>query len=252
MKCHIKKLYLIKEYIENGKSSNAIAEEMWCSGVTILNYLKKYNIKTRTNSEALTLYCKTYPNKFKGKNNGFYGRCHNKKHREACLRNNSHPNFIHGESIKSHYCKVCNEPIHWKTFRFGNQTCQRHSAKQNWKNKDYVKNQIKARNVKQNKVECKLEKLLNNLYPNQYKFIGNGKLILDGLCPDFVNINGQKKIIELYGDYWHNLQNMKQKDKKRIPTYAKYGYKTLIVWEHELKDIDKLNNRIKDFHTKEK
>lgn len=31
-------------------------------------------------------------------------------------------------------------------------------------------------------------------------FVGIG-----GLCPDFVNCNGKKVIIELFGDYWHDL-----------------------------------------------
>jgi G:T-mismatch repair DNA endonuclease (very short patch repair protein) len=31
-------------------------------------------------------------------------------------------------------------------------------------------------------------------------------------------------------------------------TYKKYGYSTLIVWEHELKDIDKLTNRLMEFN----
>jgi len=47
-----------------------------------------------------------------------------------------------------------------------------------------------------------------------------------------MNINGQKKLIELYGDYWHKGQN----PQKRINYFKKYGFKTLIIWEKEYKN----------------
>ncbi len=44
--------FLEKEYIYNKKSTRQIAKEVKCSAPTILNYLKKYNIKVRDNSEC--------------------------------------------------------------------------------------------------------------------------------------------------------------------------------------------------------
>lgn len=118
-----------------------------------------------------------------------------------------------------------------------------------FKNKKF-KNEVIKRllNTKKNKInisEKKLQRILYNTLPKEYKFVGNGKLVLDGLCPDFINCNGQKKIIELYGDYWHNLPSYKERDKRRIKTYAKYGYKTLIIWEHELENLTKVENKLK-------
>lgn len=105
---------------------------------------------------------------------------------------------------------------------------------------------IKLIHKSPNKLETIIDKLLNTLLPNKYKFVGDGTVIFDGLNPDFINIKA-KKIIEFYGDYWHNQESYKIRDKRRLKTYKKYGYKTLIIWEHELKDLDKLNTKILNF-----
>lgn len=99
-----------------------------------------------------------------------------------------------------------------------------------------------------NKSEKLLNKVLLKILPREYKYIGNGKIFIDGLCPDFINSNGQKKIIELYGTYWHNKVETKKRDKRRLKTYAKYGYKTLIIWEHELKNLEKVKEKIVIFN----
>ena len=69
------------------------------------------------------------------------------------------------------------------------------------------------------------------------------KLILNGLNPDFVDIKN-KIIIELYGTYWHKRPEVIKRDKRRIGTYKKHGFKTLIIWEHELKDLIKITEKI--------
>mgnify|MGYP001768612299 CR=1 FL=1 len=117
----------------------------------------------------------------------------------------------------------------------------------NWQDPEYIRTQMKARSVKQNKVEKLLENILNKLYPNEYKFVGDGKVIIAGKCPDFININGQKKIIELFGDYWHRDED----PQNRIDVFKPSGYDTLIIWEHELKNIRRVQFRINRFHRME-
>ncbi len=89
--------------------------------------------------------------------------------------------------------------------------------------------------------------MLNKLSPKEYKFVGNGKIIIDRFNPDFINVNGQKKIIELYGDYWHKRPEVIKRDKKRIRIYKKYGYNTLVIWERELKDLEKVIAKVSKF-----
>ena len=118
--------------------------------------------------------------------------------------------------------------------------------REKWQDPIYVQKQMKARNVRQNKTEKQLEDTINKILPNEYKFVGHGEVVIGGKCPDFININGQKKIIELYGDYWHDGQNPQD----RINIFKEYGYDTLVIWEHELKDIDKLKVKLNEFHIK--
>lgn len=112
-----------------------------------------------------------------------------------------------------------------------------------------IQNAFKALRLKPNKSEKKLTKLLNQILPNEYKYVGNGKMIIERFNPDFINANGQKKIIELYGDYWHNREDIKKRDKNRLRIYSGYGYKTLIIWENELKDFNKLREKILNFNS---
>lgn len=76
-----------------------------------------------------------------------------------------------------------------------------------------------------------------------YKFVGNGEFILAGKNPDFLNINGQKKIIELAGEHWHTPEQMG----KRKELFESYGYKTLIIWYSELKNINLVQEKLRRF-----
>lgn len=97
---------------------------------------------------------------------------------------------------------------------------------------------------KPNKLEQKLINIIRErAYPLEY--VGNGKIIIEGFCPDFMDNNGSKRIIEVFGEYWH--KNSGEKDRRRIETFSKYGYKTLIVWEHELEDIELVSDKIEKF-----
>lgn len=46
----------------------------------------------------------------------------------------------------------------------------------------------------------------------------------------------------------YNFITKKREENKRIKTYKKYGYKTLIIWQRELKDLEKVKERVLLFH----
>ncbi len=125
-----------------------------------------------------------------------------------------------------------------------------------WNDPIFKENQLKAIfagcNIFPNKPERRLRNRLNHLFPREYKYVGNGTTFIGGKCPDFININGQKKIIELFGNFWHSKEytgrTRKQEEQKRIRHFAKYGFRTLIVWQSELKDISKLRKKIIKFN----
>jgi G:T-mismatch repair DNA endonuclease (very short patch repair protein) len=107
--------------------------------------------------------------------------------------------------------------------------------------------------VKPNKKENDLNVLLESLSPNEYALNVKGNiLILGGKVPDFVNINGQKKIIELFGDYWHSDEFIQRtghghSETDRREYFKQFGWDTLVVWEHELKDKTVLREKILAF-----
>jgi len=142
-------------------------------------------------------------------------------------------------------CMDCGTEI-W----YGFKRCKHCAGIYKWKNKEHrekqTKLQRKGMHLFPNKPEKFLSTLLNKVLPKQYKFVGDGKLIVGGFNPDFVN-QDNNKIIEFYGDYWQNKPTVIERDKRRKSTYKKSGYKTLIIWEKELKNLDKVTKKIKVF-----
>ena len=120
--------------------------------------------------------------------------------------------------------------------------------KKRWKDSEYQKYMTnmwkKTMGIKPTKPEITLNKLLNKLFPNEYKYVGDFKFWIDGKNPDFMNINGKKKLIELFGDYWHKDDNPED----RINHFKPYGFDTLVIWESELKNKDEIIGKLKEFH----
>lgn len=112
---------------------------------------------------------------------------------------------------------------------------------------EFVQWLIKQIAKKPTKPEMVVMAILNQYYPNQWKYVGNGALITGGKCPDFANINGKKQFIEVFGSYWHRGEN----PQILIDHYKQYGFDTLVIWQDELKDIDKVIARVKDFSSAE-
>jgi len=129
------------------------------------------------------------------------------------------------------------------------------SVTESWKKPERVAKQIQANCIRPNKAEKFLDELFQQFFPNQIKYIGDGKdkdSIIGGKCPDFIFTDGQKKIIELFGDYWHGEERTgvpnDQHERERIDLFAKCGYQTLVIWEHELKDVGKLRKKTMKFN----
>jgi very-short-patch-repair endonuclease len=99
------------------------------------------------------------------------------------------------------------------------------------------------------KPEIEIKNLIekNNL---PYKYVGNGSFIIGGINPDFIECNGKKLIIEVFGNYWHRegATKFRQTEYGRRKIYEKYGYKMLVLWENEIyEDKNKILEKIKNF-----
>ena len=81
-----------------------------------------------------------------------------------------------------------------------------------------------------------VEKLLTELIgwaELPFKYVGSGEVWLGNRNPDFININGKKQVIELFGAYWHPESDVGQ----RTEHYKKYGFSTLVIWASELASV---------------
>lgn len=123
-------------------------------------------------------------------------------------------------------------------------SCRR-SSKKLFNDKSFVKRFRSALHLKPNKKERILNCLLKKLFNNEYKYTGDFKKIIERKSPDFVS-ESKQKIIELFGNYWHK----KCEEKRRINLFKKYGYETIIVWENELENIEKLKKKLVNFNKK--
>jgi hypothetical protein len=119
-----------------------------------------------------------------------------------------------------------------------------------WKER-VLKKVFASNEIKPNKAEFYTDSLIQTARPTDFIYSGNGEIFIGGKCPDWFNVNGKKQVIELFGNYFHSKlvtgRTKKQEEKQRINHFAKYGYQTLIIWESELKNPDKLTQKIQNF-----
>jgi len=75
--------------------------------------------------------------------------------------------------------------------------------------------------------------------PGEWKYTGAAKeVIIGGRAPDFINMNGKKEVIEVFGEYWHPESDVEQ----RIAHYRKYGFDCKVIWDYEClpREIEKI------------
>lgn len=120
----------------------------------------------------------------------------------------------------------------------------------------WAKNRQRALHITPNKQEKEIANLVEEL-KLPYKYTGDGSVVIDGLVPDFTNCNGEKKVIEFFGDYWHGGTDRHtpkcacQTEEGRLERYNKFGFQCLIIWSNELADREKLINKIVDFNRRD-
>lgn len=116
------------------------------------------------------------------------------------------------------------------------------------KDPEFIKKRLKGLIKRPNKLETQLIQLINqNNLP--YKYVGDGSFILGNKNPDFINYNGKKQVIELFGQYWHTEPMISQPIQERIDLFKSYGFECLIIWDYELDNPVKVIRRIKNFDT---
>jgi very-short-patch-repair endonuclease len=133
-------------------------------------------------------------------------------------------------------------------------------SKEHWKDQIFrdktLKAQIKSRTIKPNKKEQFLDSIIQSNFPNQFVYNMSPNItIINGRIPDWINCNGQKKIILFNGLYWHLWRQQKQNSsltKEQVEEiekkpYKELGFKVLHIWEDELLNKEEVINKINYF-----
>ena len=98
------------------------------------------------------------------------------------------------------------------------------------------RNQQGLMRIESKKLPTKPEKFIKDNFKNVLKYTGNSAFWVTSKGqhknPDFVHVNPKvKKIVEVFGDYWHA-----PKEKKQIITlYKAIGWQCHVVWESHIK-----------------
>lgn len=130
-----------------------------------------------------------------------------------------------------------------------------------WRNEEFVKKVIKGLNAKPNKLEQRINIILQKNFPDQFRYNGDFStgVVLNGMIPDFVNVNGKKQVIEVFGDLYHNEKEMKKRFNEslswkrtefgRKAAYSQLGWDCLILWEGDIKRMkeEEIVDEIKAF-----
>jgi len=125
--------------------------------------------------------------------------------------------------------------------------------KERWANPEYANRVrpliIKGNHSKPNKPEQRLIDIVQK-YNLPFKYTGDGSFLIHGYSPDFVNCNGEKVVIEVFGDYWHGerARTWKETELGRIMAFNSFGFRCIILWERELNTLtdDAIVGKIKD------
>ena len=140
----------------------------------------------------------------------------------------------------------------------------RKTVKNIWKDEEFIKKWQSSFYLKNspNKPEKKIINILDEIFDKEtYVYTGNRTFWVNRRNPDFV-CRKEKKIIEFFGDYSHGFEYRLKygNDSKtnsehvadRINYFKKYNFDCLIIWEHEMKDLTEVKEKIKKFHNGEK
>jgi len=118
-----------------------------------------------------------------------------------------------------------------------------------WSSKEFRDKQLQILLESQKRKPTSIEKRVIKIikrYGLPFKYVGDGKCFIAGKVPDFISCNGKRKLIEVAGDYWHTPEEMEERKKY----FARYGFKTLVIWEHELNKYtdEEIAEKIKIFN----
>lgn len=252
----IDKEWLANEYLLQKRSICNIAKEIGCDASVIGDRLKYYNIETRDRSDVAQLVDRSKKDMTllrMGKYNKRGGTLENYKIpkeelyfkyivngrgiTDICKDYGCNPytikNKLNGYGITLRTSKVAHNMPHFKNIQ--------------------MKRILRSQLIMPNKPEHVLIEILNTEYNGEWKYVGDGEVVIGGKFPDIINCGGYKAVIELNGTYWHSKKVRKEcpliHEIERIKHFEQYGYNALVIWQHELKYREDVIKKLRLFYS---
>jgi very-short-patch-repair endonuclease len=126
---------------------------------------------------------------------------------------------------------------------------ERQTMKKLWQNPGYREKMIKSALKGLVKRPTSLEKhflMICKKHNLPFKYVGDGSLLIGFKNPDFVECNGKKICIEVANRYFQYHKPNEVYKQKRIEHFAKFGWKCLVFFEDDLKNEEKIVQKIKE------
>lgn len=176
----------------------------------------------------------------------------NKAHRIGLKR---HPSFRSSFFNTDKGKKIRREHLQKLNKRLNSDPIFKEKRRLRWKklhsDPEFRKRVLLAQQIKPNKLEQKVIDVIEE-YKLPYRYCGDGNVIIGGYSPDFINTDGRKVIIEVFGDYWHSnkkARSWKETELGRIMAYNGIGFHCLVLWEREINQlaVGEIAKKIKTF-----
>jgi hypothetical protein len=170
-------------------------------------------------AECLCIACRSVRDNPNGDKNGMFG----KKHTDVARHNMS----VNHQG-KTVWNKGLTKEVDIRLAKLAN------TKKNQWKDIEFAKMMLHRRTP--SGPEQSFIKLCK-----EFKYVGNGTLVIDGKNPDFVDSTG-KKLVEIWGDYFHKGQNPQD----RIDFFKTCGYDCIVIWASELKHPEQVVRKVQN------
>jgi len=116
--------------------------------------------------------------------------------------------------------------------------------RERWQDPEYAHSVLRHRQP--NGCEFQLQSVLDKHFLNEWKYVGDGTFWLAGKNPDFMNIDGKKQVIEVFGYHWHDSTYFpnRMSEEELIAHYKKYGFDCLVFWEYDVYSEEEVVERV--------
>lgn len=115
--------------------------------------------------------------------------------------------------------------------------------------RQHILNSLKGIAIRPTKPEIIVGDYLEEHFSGEWKYNGDCScnVIIGGKIPDFININGKKAVIEVFGRYWHDTtRHPKRLSAEKLKAhYAKFGFDCIVIWEDECNNLDRIFSNYK-------